>query len=471
MKDDVLRPYAEAFCSSHEGKWELLSEIGSGNSASVYKLRTDVRTAALKIYHPRFLQGGNARIEKRRLDDQLSLRGHGHPNLVDFFDTGEIEDTRFLLMEYFPWQSLDRYLDTINQEEISGIISKIASAAEYLESKNFIHRDIKPENILISDDHQEVKLLDLGVMRPISTDDSDGTDQGYALPFVATARYSSPAYLFRNGPPTEDMWRALTFYQLGAVLHDLLMKRPLFDDEVRTRNRYRVAAAVLLTTPEVRAPGAPPWLVALARNCLVKKDDLRLSRVTWSSFQAEERSNINDQRRRLGLGQTEGEIGPDREADTLLQERMRVRLDRGQDFLIQIGRHVLLKEKFPPASMNKDLDIKLNSRLVEFSLSPGDAADPTTSFRLVLRLSVPEDSYDRVDLFLAAFLVKQGSSIPAEYANGHLWRTAFEELELEENQLIYILTEKFIFLYAIAYDHLHVFEESDDSTLHINEGR
>lgn len=469
MKDDALRRYAEAFCSSHEGKRELLSEIGSGNSASVYKLRIGVRTAALKIYHPRFLQGGNARIEKRRLDDQMSLRGHGHPNLIDFFDTGEIEDTRFLLMEYFPWQSLDRRLGTIKREEIAGIISKIASAAEYLESKNFVHRDIKPENILISDDRQEVKLLDLGVMRPISTDDSDGTDQGYALPFVATARYSSPAYLFRNGPPPEDMWRALTFYQLGAVLHDLLMKRTLFDDEVRTRNRYRVAAAVLLTTPEVRAPDAPPWLVALARNCLVKEDNLRLSRVTWSSFQAEERSNIDEQRRRLGLVQTEGEIGPDREADTFLQEKTRVRLDRGQDFLIQIGRHVLLKESFPPASMNKDLETESNSRLVEFNFSPRDAEDPTTSFRLVLRLSVPEDSYDRVDLFLAAFLVKQGSSVPVEYDDGHLWRTAFDELELEEDQLIPLLAEKFISFYAVAHDNLHVFEAGENSTLHIKE--
>lgn len=183
MKDNTLRSYAEAFCRSHEDKWELLREIGSGNSASVYELKTDVQTVALKIYRPRFFQGGNARIEKRRLDDQMSLQNHGHPSLINFFETGEIDDTRFLLMEYLPWQSLDRRLDTIKREEIAGIISKIASAAEYLDERNFVHRDIKPENILISDDRQEVKLLDLGVMRPISTDDSDGTDQGYALPF------------------------------------------------------------------------------------------------------------------------------------------------------------------------------------------------------------------------------------------------------------------------------------------------
>ena len=469
MNDDALRTYAEAFCISHEGKWELLCEIGSGNSASVYRLRTDVQTAALKIYRPRFLQGGNARIEKRRLDDQMSLRGHGHPNLIDFFDTGEIEDTRFLLMEYFPWQSLDRRLGTIKREEIAGIISKIASAAEYLEGKNFVHRDIKPENILISDDCQEVKLLDLGVMRPISTDDSDGTDQGYALPFVATARYSSPAYLFRDGTPTEDMWRALTFYQLGAVLHDLLMKRPLFDDEVRTRNRYRVAAAVLHTTPEVRAPDAPPWLVALARNCLVKDDVLRLNRISWNSFRSKERINIDELRRKLGLGKVDNEIGPDREIRVSFQERVKLRLDNGRDFLIRTGRHVLRKEKFPPNRMRKDSDTKSNSRLIEFCFYPGNVTEPAVSLCLVLRLSASEDSANRADLFLTSFLVRHGSSIPVEYDDELLWTTTFEDLKPEEDQLISLLTEKFVYLYAVAYDRLHIFEEGDDSTLQIRE--
>ena len=399
----------------------------------------------------------------------MSLRGHGHPNLIDFFDTGEVEDTCFLLMEYFPWQSLDRRIDTIKREEIAGIISKIASAAEYLEGKNFVHRDIKSENILISDDRQEVKLLDLGVMRPISTHDSDGTDQGYELPFVATAQYSSPAYLFRDGPPTEDMWRALTFYQLGAVLHDLLMKRPLFDDEVRTRNKYRVAAAVLLTTPEVRAPDALSWLVALARNCLVKDDALRLNRISWNSFRPKERKNIDELRRKLGLGKADGEIGPDREIHASLQEKARVRLDNGRDFLIQTGRHVLRKEQFPPDSMRKDSDAKPNSRSIEFSFHPDNATESTVRVCLVLRLSVSEDSFNRADLSFAAFLTKHGSTIPLEYDDEHLWTTTSEDLKSEEDQLIILLTEKFIYFYGVAYDRLHVFEKGGCSTLQIRE--
>ena len=226
MKDNALCSYAKAFCDDSQDGWELIDEIGSGNSASVYKLMSDDRVAALKIYDPRFFEGDKAVVEKRRVLDQMSLKGHEHPNLIDFFRAGEIGSTYFLLMEYLPWKSLDQRLETIERTEIAGIISKIAAAAEYLEERNFVHRDIKPENILISDDDRKIKLLDLGVMRPISTESSGGTDHGYALPFVATAQYSSPAYLFRDGEPTEDMWKALTFYQLGAVLHDLLMQYP-----------------------------------------------------------------------------------------------------------------------------------------------------------------------------------------------------------------------------------------------------
>ena len=274
---DVLRPYAEAFCGASECDWVLIDEIGRGNSSSVYQIEANGGVAALKIYHPRFFEGGSASVEKRRVLDQMSLKGHGHSNLIDFFDAGEINGTYFLLMEFFPWRSLEQRLAKIDRSKIPAIVSKIAGAAEFLEQMNFVHRDIKPANILISDDSNDVKLLDLGVIRPISTEDnSEGTDQGYAFPFVATAQYSSPAYLFRYGTPSEEMWKALSFYQLGAVLHDLLMQRPLFDREVRTGNRYRVAAAVLHTSPEVQAYDVSPRLIALARNCLLKDDRLRV---------------------------------------------------------------------------------------------------------------------------------------------------------------------------------------------------
>ena len=353
----------------------------------------------------------------------------------------------------------------IDRSHIARVISKIAAAAEFLEQRDRVHRDIKPANVLVSDDCHNVKLLDLGVMRTISADDSaPETDHGDALPFVATAQYSSPAYLFRENPGTEDMWRALTFYQLGAVLHDVLMKRPLFDSEVRTLNKYRVAAAVLLKTPEVHAPDVPPWLVTLARNCLVKDDDLRLTRVRWGRFHADRRSSFTELRARLGLQQPSAPANG-RASTVYAQERLRVRLDERKDFLINLCRHVLIREGFPQAGMTRESQPL--SRKIGFSFVPRSAtADSSTEVQFVLRLSVRGQSHEHVDLFLTSLLTKRGA--PSRDWDGTLiWTTTLEGLTTEGEQLDSLLAEEFIRRYAAADDRVIAFDGLDDATVEV----
>ena len=464
MNHAGLRRYAEAFCQRRDTDWVLTKEIGSGNSACVYKVTCGKRDAALKIYHPRFFADDKGEVEKRRLLAQMKLKNHGHPNLIDFLEAGPLDDTYFLLMEFFPWPSLDRRLQMTDRRHIAQVVSKIAAAAEFLDQRDLVHRDIKPANVLVSDDCQNVKLLDLGVMRPISADDSaPETDHGNVLPFVATAQYSSPAYLFRASPATEDMWRALTFYQLGAVLHDLLTQQPLFDSEVQTLNKYRVAAAVLLKTPEVYATDVPPWLVTLARNCLVKDDDLRLARVRWSSFHADRRSSFGELRARLGLQPLAPANGQATVVHT--REQLRVRLDERKDFLIDLCRHVLIKEGFPQAGMTSTSQPL--SRIIEFSFGPNAAsADSVTEVHFVIRLSVQGQSHEHLDLFLASLITKKG--VPARnWAGTLIWTTTLEGIKTEGEQLESLMAEEFIRRYAAADDGLIAFESQDDATVEV----
>ena len=387
----------------------------------------------------------------------MTLKGHQNPNLIDFLDAGQIEDTYYMLMEYLPWKSVDKHVETMDRSSIARTISQVANAAQYLEYRGFVHRDIKPQNILISDNHQKVKLLDLGVIRPISTQEDGGTDDGYALPFVATAQYSSPAYLFRDGPPTQNMWRALTFYQLGAVLHDLLMRAPLFANEVRTQNRYRVAAAVLITDPVVRAHDAPTWLVVLARNCLVKDDNVRLRRVNWSSFRDDLQLDLDQLRNKLGLRVTRTEDNPDRRR----QELLRVRLDRGRDVLADLARHVFRKESFPQAR-RQDLQNGAQARSVAFGFRPSGVSDSTVELQFVLRLNLSDLCADRVDVLFSCFLKKCDDDVGDECDGTVLWSTRLGEIEEEHAELVALLTEKFVLYYASAYDRLAEFEEDEE---------
>ena len=471
MPTDPMERYADQACQLLGNRWSVVRRVGSGNSATVFELHSHEGTAALKIYDPKFFEGANAAVEERRILDQMSLRHHGHPSLIDFIDAGQVTDTYYLLMEYYPWRSLDQCLDNIRTSDISNILSQVASAAQFLEQRNFVHRDIKPANILISDDCQLVKLLDLGVMRPLATEqDRDNTDQGYSLPFVATAQYSSPAYLIRDGDPTESMWRALTFYQLGGVLHDMLMKRPLFNEEVRTGNRYRVAAAVLLKAPEIYAPDAPAWLLSLARTCLVKDDDRRLARVYWARFNPDQSTDLQDLRNRLGLVPPNHAFRDDKNVDQQRQERIGLLLDQGSDHLVEIGRHVLLSQGFPRAGMKKQGESPSLRRSVIFSFSPQFAAKTKVTLHFAVSLCLQCESNDQLDVFLASFVTANHGDIPDEFSGEFLWTTSFNSLKLEDEQLVEILTSEFIRRYAAAEDQLQAMLDARELVLQFTHG-
>ena len=63
-----------------------------------------------KFTSPDSSKGTIGMLSGGRVLDQMSLKGHGHPNLIDFIEAGPILDTYYLLMEYFPWNPLDRFL-------------------------------------------------------------------------------------------------------------------------------------------------------------------------------------------------------------------------------------------------------------------------------------------------------------------------------------------------------------------------
>ena len=108
-------------------------------------------------------------------------------------------------------------------------------------------------------------LLDLRSFRPL--DYKSLTDSPEKRPFVGKTQYSPPEFFVRDEKESPDGYRAVTFYQLGAVLHDMLMRRPTFLPNGHTRKDGR---AVLLEEPIIDCTDAPFDLVRLAKCCLVK---------------------------------------------------------------------------------------------------------------------------------------------------------------------------------------------------------
>lgn len=263
--------------------------INSGGSAAVFKVETSEGVRAFKVFDPRFLQGAGGPSERRRLELQRQLIGHTCPYLIAMYEIEEAEDTAFVKMDFCSWPQLSRSLSDIPDEEVASLILQLVTVVRFLEERNIVHRDIKPENIHISPDFKSIKVLDLGVARTFDSDNSTDaamTDRQDLRPFVATAQYSSPEYLFRLDEPTPNLWKGLNLYQVGAVLHDLIMKSALFEEEVSKGNRWLVARAVLTKTPSFsdNNPNRLASLKALSARCLAKDMETRLQTVRWSDF-------------------------------------------------------------------------------------------------------------------------------------------------------------------------------------------
>lgn len=262
------------------GGWQVEGYFGKGKSAVVLPAKKDGVEAAIKVFHRELVERYGKTIQLERILREKSLIGAEHPNLVQILDGGECPVTGhlYVVMEKLQYKNLHDVIKIVPVTAVPILIEQVASAARFLEDRGLAHRDIKPENIAVTDDFSRAILLDLGVLRPIGNSNLTDLDQ---RSFIGTLRYSSPEFLLRIEEDKLEDWRSITFYQLGAVLHDMLMHKVLFDEHSEPYSR--LVEAVKSVVPEIHAEDAR--CVTLANHCLVKSSVTRLELVSWASFQ------------------------------------------------------------------------------------------------------------------------------------------------------------------------------------------
>ena len=203
------------------GNYRILRRLGQGGMGSVYlATRNDgsyEQQVALKIlpdhYQPHLLQRFH---QERQILAQLE-----HPNIARLLDGGTTADGHpYFVMEYVPGLPLDEYCQNaqLNTEQVLELMIDICEAVHFAHQNLIIHRDLKPGNILVSDEGQ-VKLLDFGIAKLLSTDTDDHTR---TVQKMMTPDFASPEQIL--GRP---LTTATDIYSLGAILYLLLTgKKP-----------------------------------------------------------------------------------------------------------------------------------------------------------------------------------------------------------------------------------------------------
>ena len=227
-----------------DGRYTVGQMIGTGGMADVYlglDTRLD-REVAIKVLRrdlakdPAFV----ARFKK----EALAAGGLNHPGIVAVYDSGEENNSPYIVMELVNGQTLRQKLQagqlplTTSLEIIKGILQ----ALDYSHNKGIIHRDIKPSNIMITDSG-DIKVMDFGIAR--ATDDIGATLTN-TWNVVGTAQYLSPEQA------TGEMADGRSdLYSLGCLMYELLTGRPPFTGDTPVSVAYQHVSSELTPATQI----------------------------------------------------------------------------------------------------------------------------------------------------------------------------------------------------------------------------
>src|SRR4051812_3955763 len=123
--EDESLEIAQRWCKGKGSEWSVLATLGEGGTAPVFEIASPDGLRALKIYDAKFSSAEKGEIEYRRIEQQLTLKGHDCPYLVKIFDGGRVEDRLFLLMERAPGTELEKRLKEIPRGKIRQIVDQV----------------------------------------------------------------------------------------------------------------------------------------------------------------------------------------------------------------------------------------------------------------------------------------------------------------------------------------------------------
>lgn len=250
-------------------RYEVLSKIGAGGMADVYKGKDTMlnRYVAIKVLKKEYRENKDF-VRKFRSEAQAAA-GLLNPNIVNVYDVGEDRGLYYMVMELVEGITLKEYIQKkgkLSTKEAISIAIQMCTGIEAAHKHNIIHRDIKPQNIIISKEGK-VKVTDFGIARAVDSNTVSSNAMG-------SVHYVSPEQA-RGGycDAKSDI------YSVGITMYEMITGRVPFDGD----STVSVAMKHLqenITPPSQYAPDMSKALEKIILKCTQKSPERRYESTT-----------------------------------------------------------------------------------------------------------------------------------------------------------------------------------------------
>ncbi len=250
-----------------QGRYQIKGVIARGGMGVVYDA-TQLglhRPVAVKCLHPRYAKDGNALA---RFQQEARIVGAiGHPNVVEVFDLGALEDgAPYMVMERLVGESLAAAMRRASPMPVPlavSVASQVLAALQATHARAVLHRDLKPDNVFLvarAGATPLVKVLDFGVARDLAaTGDPRLTRAGFVM--------GTPAYMAPEQARGEPLDVRVDVYGVGALLYEMLTGRVPYSARTPAALLGEMQKA-LAPSPVHLRPSLPRSLDAVVTRCL-----------------------------------------------------------------------------------------------------------------------------------------------------------------------------------------------------------
>jgi len=259
----------------HIGKYEVIRKLGDGATSEVYLCHDPFnnRDVAVKVVvEERIRDAEGGKLIKKLFITEASLAGKLlHPHIAQIYDAVVGDKMNYIVMEYVPGGTLERFCDPatlMTIDKIVEIVFKCTRALDFAHKLGVTHRDIKPANILLSGE-TDIKISDFGAALMTSADQTQVTGIG------------SPAYMSPQQIKEQPLDHQTDIYSLGVVMYQLLTGILPFQATNNFSMMYQITN-VEPPLPSSHREEIPLAVDRIVRKAMQKGLDRRYA--TWGEF-------------------------------------------------------------------------------------------------------------------------------------------------------------------------------------------